>query len=100
MGAILDLWKSERGLVAIALIAAATVMNVVGRITTDQWIQFTQWIFVTYAASKTVTGTVAMLTSPTPDPARAPVSPRDVARGGAPIAVVKAPAGDAPPPTA
>jgi len=71
MGAITDLWKSERGLVAIALIAAATVGLATARIPPDQWIDYTKWIFVTYAAAKTVTGSVAMLKS-VPDTAAGP----------------------------
>lgn len=61
MGAIADLLKSERGIVAIALLAAATVGLLTDRLTTDQWVTYTQWLFVTYAASKTVTGGLAIL---------------------------------------
>ena len=69
MGAILDLWKSERGLVAVALIAAATTLTALGTIGVEQWLDYTKWIFVTYAAAKTVTGSVAMATSqPKSDP--------------------------------
>lgn len=63
MGALLDLWKSERGLVAVALIAAATVMTGMGIITVDQWLDYTKWLFVTYAAAKTVTGAVGLASS-------------------------------------
>ena len=60
MGALLDLWKSERGIVAVALIAAATTLCVLGVIPVDQWLDYTKWIFVTYAAAKTVTGAVGI----------------------------------------
>ena len=60
MGAILDLWKSERGLVAVALIAAATTLCGLGIIPVEQWLDYTKWIFVTYAAAKTVTGAVGI----------------------------------------
>lgn len=60
MGAILDLWKSERGLVAVALIAAATTLCALGFVAVDQWLDYTKWIFVTYAAAKTVTGVVGI----------------------------------------
>lgn len=69
MGALLDLWKSERGLVAVALIAAATVMSGLGIITVDQWLDYTKWLFVTYAAAKTVTGAVAAAQSKGATPA-------------------------------
>lgn len=60
MGAIADLWKSERGLVAIVLIAAATFGLATSRITVDQWTEFTKWIFITYAAAKTITTSVGL----------------------------------------
>lgn len=63
MGALKDLWQSERGLVAIALIAATTVMTFTGRMTVEQWLEYTKWIFAMYAAAKTVTGAVAMATA-------------------------------------
>lgn len=69
MGALLDLWKSERGLVAVALIAAATVMSGLGIITVEQWLDYTKWLFVTYAAAKTVTGAVAATQSKGTTPA-------------------------------
>lgn len=56
MGALSDLWKSERGLLGIALIMACTVLCVVSRISVDQWLDYTRWIFASYAASKAVTG--------------------------------------------
>lgn len=60
MGALKDLWQSERGLVAIALIAAISVMLGLGRITSDQWTDYTKWIFLTYVGGKTITGAVAI----------------------------------------
>lgn len=63
MGAIKDLWQSERGLVAVLLIVACTVLAAVGKITVDGWTEYTKWIFVAYAAAKTVTGTAAVLKS-------------------------------------
>ena len=56
MGAITDLWKSERGLLAVLLVAAAGTLASLGHMTTPQWTEFAQWIFVTYTAGKTVTG--------------------------------------------
>lgn len=64
MGALLDLWKSERGLIAVALIAAATTLCGLGIIDVTAWLDYTKWIFVTYAAAKTVTGAVGMATAP------------------------------------
>lgn len=61
MGAITDLWKSERGLIAVALIAAATALCGLSVITVQQWLDYTKWIFVTYAAAKTITGSVGIV---------------------------------------
>jgi hypothetical protein len=73
MGAILDLWKSERGLVAVALIAAATAGLLTTHLTTEQWLDYTRWIFVTYVAAKTVTGAVGLVTSPNSSATTPPV---------------------------
>jgi hypothetical protein len=64
MGAIADLWKSERGIVGLALVIAATVMVALGRLSADQWVDYTKWIFVTYAAAKTVTGAIEATKKP------------------------------------
>lgn len=70
MGALKDLWQSERGLVTIALLTATTVLVITGNITPEQWLEYTKWAFMAYIASKTVTGAVQIATSaPSPDPA-------------------------------
>lgn len=55
MGAIIDLWKSERGLMAMVLIIASFVLTMTGKVSADVWVEYTKWIFVTYAAAKMVT---------------------------------------------
>jgi hypothetical protein len=67
MGAIKDLWQSERGIVTIALIAACTVLCVTSSLTVEQWLEYTKWVFITYAAAKTVTGVAAMATAAKPN---------------------------------
>jgi hypothetical protein len=70
MGAIKDLLNSERGIVALTLIIAVTVLCALEKVTTQQWIDFSTWIFVTYAAAKTITGAiVAAKATPAPSPA-------------------------------
>src|SRR5882724_9998058 len=62
MGAITDLFKSERGLLAVAILIAATVLCGTHQLTVDQWTAFVQWVFGIYVAGKTVTGATAMFT--------------------------------------
>lgn len=58
MGALKDLWYSERGLLGLVLILAVTVLCALGRITETQWLDYTWKIFLTYASAKTVSGAV------------------------------------------
>jgi hypothetical protein len=75
MGAIHDLWKSERGLLAVLLVAAAGTLAGLGHMTTPQWTEFAKWIFVTYTAGKTVTGALEIAKGPVPGAAAVAVSP-------------------------
>lgn len=75
MGAITDLWKSERGLLAVLLVATAGVLAGLGHMTTTEWTEFAKWIFVAYAAGKTVTGAFQIAKGGTADPERAAQKP-------------------------
>lgn len=76
MGAITDLWKSERGLVAVLLIIAATVLASLGKMTFGDWREYTLYIFGTYAAAKTITGALQIIKgNPTAIVAPAPDAP-------------------------
>jgi hypothetical protein len=68
MGALTDLWKSERGLIASLLIIAATVLAALGKVTFAEWREYTLYVFGTYAVLKTITGTTAIIKGTT-DPA-------------------------------
>lgn len=68
MGAITDLWKSERGLLAVILVVTAGVLAGLGYMTTAEWTDFAKWIFVTYTAGKTVTGAIQIVKGGTADP--------------------------------
>lgn len=73
MGAITDLWKSERGLIAVLLIVTAGVLAGLGYMKVDEWTEFAKWIFITYTAGKTVTGVTQIVKGGTADPeTRAP----------------------------
>jgi len=71
MGAFTDLWKSERGLLAVLIIVAASVLAGIDKMPVADWQTFVTGIFITYAAGKTVTGAVAIMKGTT-DPAPAP----------------------------
>jgi hypothetical protein len=90
MGAIADLWKSERGLIAVVLVAAATVLTGLRDMTVDQWQNYTLWIFGLYAGGKTITGAVGMFTA----------AKNGAASADAPAATEAAPAPAAPAPAA
>lgn len=55
MRGALDLLESERGVFAILIVVAATVLTAVGKLSTEDWLTFVKWISVTLIASKTVT---------------------------------------------
>ena len=68
MGAITDLWKSERGLLAVLLVVTAGVLAGLGYMSTADWTEFAKWIFITYTAGKTVTGAFQIAKGGTADP--------------------------------
>ena len=69
MGAITDLWKSERGLLAVLIIIAASVLAGLDRMSVADWQTFVTGIFITYVSAKTVTGAVAIFKSAPTEPA-------------------------------
>lgn len=75
MGAITDLWKSERGLIAVLLIIAATVLASLGKMTFADWREYTLYIFGTYAAAKTITGALQIVKGAPAEAAPAAVAP-------------------------
>jgi hypothetical protein len=86
MGAIKDLWNSERGLLAVLIIIATTVLTGIGRMTVEMWQQTTLYIFGIYAAGKTITGAVGMFTGTGTEPAAPAAAP--AAPAAAPTAAV------------
>lgn len=81
MGALTDLFKSERGFFALALVIASTVLTALGQMSIDMWKEFNLYIFGIYVTGKSLTGAVALFKggssepekpAPTPAPAPAP----------------------------
>lgn len=84
MGAITDLWKSERGLLAVLLVVGATVLTALGHMTVAEWRDYTVWIFGIYAGAKTATGVAEVVvgtkkTEPVADPTSPIESKKDPA---------------------
>lgn len=75
MGAITDLWKSERGLLCVVIIIAATVLVALSKMAVADWQSFVMVIFGTYVGGKTVTSVVETIKGPAPQPAPAPAPP-------------------------
>jgi hypothetical protein len=66
MLALQDLFASERGLFALVLVLAATVLTALGHMPVTQWQDFALWVFGIYAGTKTVTSSVGLLKRPAP----------------------------------
>jgi hypothetical protein len=78
-----DLWASERGVFAIALVVLVTLLLAIGRVTAEQWISYTQWIAVALIAGKTVSHAVeARRWQQQPNNAPPTVPPASVVSGG------------------
>lgn len=61
MKGLLDLTNSERGILGLALIVAATVLCGLGRMSVEQWMGFSTGAYVIYAGAKTVSHVTATL---------------------------------------
>ncbi len=86
MGAISDLFNSERGLFALALVAAATTLAALGKLPVDTWQSFCTMIFGTYVAGKTITTAVGFFKKPGTSPGTTPVANEPPAPAKAPEA--------------
>lgn len=72
MGAFADLFKSERGLLTILLVIAATVLCAIGKLAVDDWTTYTKWALLIYTTGKTATGVVSAITGKDTDGVAAP----------------------------
>lgn len=53
MDSIKALMSSEHGLFAILLVIASAVLVGLGKMTTDQWTSFSEWVFGIFAGAHT-----------------------------------------------
>jgi hypothetical protein len=58
MGALGDIWKSERGLAFLFVTACVFVFVLTGHATFEQFIDFEKWALPAYLVTKTVTSAV------------------------------------------
>jgi hypothetical protein len=87
MGAIKDLFASERGFFALAIVIAATVLTGLGNMTVDTWQSFTMTIFGIYVGGKTITGAAEIIKRGSDAPTT-PVVAADPAAPAAPALAV------------
>lgn len=55
----------ERGIFCLLLLVVGTLLVFLGRLSGSDWMQYTEWLAVTFVASKTITGAVETLKRPT-----------------------------------
>lgn len=72
MQGIHDLLDSERGWFALLLLAIVTVLLVIAKVTADQWLDYTKWLFGFLVCGKTVTTGIELLKKPAPPSSKAP----------------------------
>jgi len=84
MGGFTDLIKGERGLFALVLTAASTVLTALGHMTIDAWRDFNLYVYGLFVFGKTATTVTGLIkgtlspdaTTPTPAPAPTPEPPK------------------------
>ena len=73
MQGLTDLFKSERGVLAILAIVAATVLCAIGMISNQEWLLFAGAVTGVTTISKTFTGVAEIkAAAPVPPPSNAP----------------------------
>jgi hypothetical protein len=103
MQALSDLFKSVRGLFALLLVAAATVLCAVGKLSVSDWREMALYVFGIYVGGKTISGTAAaivggkrdaaaLVTPTAPDASPAPPAPAAPAPAAPEPVVAPAPA--------
>jgi hypothetical protein len=63
-----DIFKSERGVFTLLVLIMVTILTAIGKVTADQWIEFTKWLTVAFISGKTISHAVETMkpaTSPT-----------------------------------
>ena len=63
-----DIFKSERGVFALLVLIMVTILTAIGKVTADQWIEFTKWLSIAFISGKTISHAVETMKTPAPEP--------------------------------
>lgn len=63
LGALPNLLHSEKALMALALLIAATVLTAMGLLPITEWKAFAQGVFLIYVGGKTIQGSTELIAS-------------------------------------
>jgi hypothetical protein len=72
MTGIGDIFKSERGVFTLLVLIMVTILTAIGKVTADQWIEFTKWLTVAFISGKTISHAVETMKTPTAAPSASP----------------------------
>lgn len=82
MGALKNLLGSEKGLVGLLLIVAVSVLAGFGKVTFEDWQEYTLYVFGVYVGGKTIQGVAATIAGAKRDtPAALPAEPSQPRKG-------------------
>ena len=84
MDVIKNLLSSAHGLVAVLLIAGATVLTGLGKMTIDQWTSYSQWIFGIFVGGHAVISAADSFSGKSNAPPAAPPAPAPAAPAATP----------------
>lgn len=70
MEGILGLINSKKAVAGGALIVCSTVLAALGKLTMDQWTEYTRWIFIVYVGGETANGVAATIKGEPKDPSK------------------------------
>lgn len=68
LGALKNLWNSEKAVTGGLLVIAATVLTALGHMSIADWREYTVWIFGLYVGGKTVQGAATAIAGRAPAP--------------------------------
>jgi hypothetical protein len=61
MEGLLGLVSSKKAIAGGALVVCSTVLVALGKLTVDQWMDYSKWIFTVYAGAETANGVAATI---------------------------------------